>query len=42
LREVLSAITFGHSGHGGELDSGGSSKFLAQASPLPVVQSSGR
>lgn len=41
LRDILSAITFGHSGRGGQDDSEGTSKFLAQASPLPVVQSSG-
>jgi hypothetical protein len=41
LKDILSAITLGHSGRGGQDDPEGTSKFLAQASPLPVVQSSG-
>lgn len=42
FKDVLSVITLGHSGHGGQADPGGSSKFLAQASPMSVFQSSGR
>jgi hypothetical protein len=42
FKDVLSVITLGHAGHGGETDTTGSSKFLAQASPMNAVQSSGR
>jgi hypothetical protein len=42
LKDILSAITLGHSGRGGQADSEGTSKFLAQASPSTLPQSSGR
>jgi hypothetical protein len=42
LKDILSAITFGHSGRGGQDEPAGTSKFLAQALPSPVVQSSGQ
>jgi hypothetical protein len=42
FKDVLSAITLGHAGHGGEPETGGTSKFLAQASPMNALQSSGR
>jgi hypothetical protein len=42
LKDILSAITFGHSGRGGPDELEGPSKFMAQASPLAAVQSSGR
>jgi hypothetical protein len=42
FKDVLSAITFGHSGHGGQDDPAGTSKFLARASPMNIVQSSDR
>ncbi|MFL6353455.1 MAG: hypothetical protein ACJ74Z_16620 [Bryobacteraceae bacterium] len=42
LKDILSAITFGHSGRGGQNEPEVNSKFLAEASPLPVVQSSAR
>jgi hypothetical protein len=41
FKDVLSVITLGHSGHGVQ-DPGGASKFLAQASPMNAVQSSGQ
>ena len=41
FKDILSVITLGHSGHSGQ-DPGGPSKFLAQASPMDVVQNSGR
>jgi hypothetical protein len=41
FKDILSVITLGHSGHGGQADPG-NSKFLAQALPMNIVQSSGR
>jgi hypothetical protein len=41
LKDILSAITLGHSGRGGQTDPEGTSKFLAQASPSALIQSSG-
>jgi hypothetical protein len=42
LKNILSAITLGRSGRAGQGDPEVTSKILAQASRLPIVQSSGR
>lgn len=42
LKDILSAITLGHSGRSGQADPSGSNKILAQVSHLSIVQSSGR
>jgi hypothetical protein len=42
LKDILSAITFGHSGRGGQDEIETPSKCLAQASLSPLVQSSAR
>lgn len=42
LKDILSAITLGHSGRSGQAEPEGTSRFLAQISPSPLSQSPGR